>query len=74
MSTLIKPERRSGNTTRQIDNAVQELFTKGETKIIDHHGGNLSNDLFFNRLVNRLKSEHRVHYEFDSQTKILYLR
>lgn len=29
-------KRKSGRTTRQIDNAIQEFFTEGETRIQDH--------------------------------------
>lgn len=48
--------RRTGRTTRIVDAAIQELFTKGEVQIADHHHeGNHAMSLF----ILRMNTEHR---------------
>lgn len=32
----LRPGRRVGNTTRMIDNAIQELFENGKARMVDH--------------------------------------
>ncbi len=55
--------RRTGQTTRLIDEAIQEIF-KGETwEARDHHmfGTNRqSNEYLFNGVIKRLTSEHNL--------------
>lgn len=60
--------RRSGNTTRQVDYAIQKLFEDNEVLIIDHYskpdGGtrlnyNLNKSLL-DRICNRLQNEHHL--------------
>ncbi len=52
--------RRSGNTTRLIDAAIQNLF-RGETILCLDHAGHLSahNDLI-HRILRRLSIEHSI--------------
>lgn len=59
-------KRRSGRTTRMIDEMVQELFTNGSVGIRDHHATtdmrvlqNLRNDNM-KKILNRLASEHHL--------------
>lgn len=56
-------ERRSGNTTRQVDHAINSLF-KGDIVIVqDHHKTgkcNLSNKVLFQKVLNRLNNEHDI--------------
>ena len=69
VSTLLCPNltgvRADGNTTRQIDFAVQALF-KGEfVEVKDHweNGQNLNaNRDLFSRIVDRVTIEHHVPY------------
>ena len=52
--------RRCGNTTRQVDEWIQQLFEVGEAIIIDHahRTGNMSNRHAERILFDRLKNEH----------------
>jgi len=63
--------RRSGRTTRIVDEAIQTLFTKGEVTICDHYYGDKfqdrveseashrrANEFAFNILMRRLRLEH----------------
>jgi hypothetical protein len=56
--------RRSGQTTRLVDQAVQTLFTRGVVTFEDHHfvGNRIdhfrANKFGFDILVRRLKIEH----------------
>ena len=54
--------RRSGNTTRQIDAAVQTLFDKGAVTWMDHAAepGNMAQEHGFNILLDRLYHEHDI--------------
>jgi len=60
---LIVDRRRCGNTTRFIDQFIQDLFNEGEVTIFDHYTG--SNYIKINyRIIdiigNRLRSEHNL--------------
>lgn len=56
---FIRPERRRGNTTRLIDNAVQIIMNGHVCKIIDHHPSlNMQRDIF-SRILRRMEIEHR---------------
>ncbi len=56
----IMDARRCGNTTRQIDAAVQKLFTEGKVVWVDHASpSGIANENGFNRLLDRLGYEHR---------------
>jgi len=51
-------ERRTGETTRLIDFFIQELFTKGEVEVYDHHPSRDADINTFIRVLSRLKYEH----------------
>lgn len=51
-------DRGTGRSTRQIDDAVQDLFMTGECVIIDHHGDRESSRFTFDKLLKRLQFEH----------------
>lgn len=51
--------RATGRSTRQIDMAIQDLFRTGECIIIDHHGTRDSSRFTFDKMLRRLKLEHR---------------
>jgi hypothetical protein len=73
----IKEGRQIGNTTRQIDQEVQDLFTQGAVVIHDHAQApsNFAFDIHFEKLLLRLKNEHSITIgrglEYDPQTKII---
>ena len=54
--------RRSGRTTRGVDEAIQELFTCGDVTWLDHAAdpGNLAQIHGFRILLRRLWSEHNL--------------
>lgn len=59
MKPLIKNyERRCGNSTRQIDAYVQELFTRGKIEVWDHHNTADATKFLFDNTVRRLTIEH----------------
>lgn len=62
-----KERRASGRSTRQADTYVQELFTKGEIKVLDHAGDEgIANKSLFNVILDRLRYEHpTVRFEFN---------
>lgn len=64
-----KERRASGRTTRQADAYVQELFTKGEIKVLDHAGSEgIANKSLFNVILGRLRNEHpTVRFEFNRE-------
>jgi hypothetical protein len=52
-------ERRCGNTTRQIDFAIQELFNGKIVFVRDHYGSNKEqNGHIMRRLIDRLLNDH----------------
>lgn len=56
-------ERAKGNTTRQVDEAIQLLFQGKEIKIEDHYqfgSSESANMNLFNRIAGRLYSEHGI--------------
>jgi hypothetical protein len=55
--------RRSGQTTRLIDEAIQTLFTEGTVRIVDHHGTRMASELMFQTFMRRLSLEHRGMYD-----------
>ncbi len=58
---LIREGRRVGNTTRQVDEAIQTLFETGFWQAKDHwqEGGHpIANRHLFTRVLNRLRAEH----------------
>jgi len=59
----ITPIRRSGNTTRIIDEAVQELFENGKVRILDHNDTRMSHRYILDKFIKRLDSEHGANKE-----------
>lgn len=55
--------RRSGRSTRLIDNAIQELFTTGECVLVDHYNTKDMSKYLSNRVIIRLVHEHRLTHE-----------
>lgn len=78
--------RRVGNTTRHIDEMVQELFTKGETYLWDHahrvdkRGNALNFALNYARRIffDRLRHEHSLEvnkgFYYDPKTQRVALK
>ena len=58
-------DRRSGRSTRIIDEAIQALFTKGEVVIRDHYDRTEVHQQLANRMKRRLDTEHGGRYKFD---------
>lgn len=59
----IQVYRRVGNSTRQVDKAIDLLFSGFRVEIRDHfkHGTDTrANELLFHRVVKRLQSEHNL--------------
>jgi len=52
--------RQSGNTTRQIDFAIQILFEGHIVKVRDHSGIRQANQDLFRRIMRRLEFEHNL--------------
>ena len=61
-------DRRCGNTTRQVDEWIQELFTKGAVSVIDHaHNDTNSANRHAERvLFRRLATEHELRLDHNS--------
>lgn len=60
MAHIDNSKRRYGNTTRQVDEWVQELFDGKEVKVHDHahiEGNNANHDAM-NMLLRRMDNEH----------------
>jgi hypothetical protein len=58
---IINWERRSGNTTRLVDNAIQIIFEGYNCVVRDHHemGENrIANKRLFDIIIKRIHSEH----------------
>jgi len=52
--------RKTGQSTRIIDKAIQEFFTDGETDLADHIPTQKMRDWIVRRFLNRLYTEHGV--------------
>ena len=57
---MIEQKRRTGETTRILDNAVQELFNTGSVKLRDTHENSNAGRHILNTLLKRLKIEHNI--------------
>jgi hypothetical protein len=83
---IIISARKVGNTTRQVDAAIQELFNTGKVKIIDHAheedeisgcAMNEAQNHLLSKLFGRLSTEHNFtkhDIEYNAKTKILKLK
>lgn len=58
-------KRRTGRTTRIVDQCIQELFTEGVTKVVDHTNNHVSNSRLWKRLLHRLSFEHNCYPKSD---------
>ena len=52
--------RRTGRTTRIIDNAIQKLFEDGEITVRDHYGTRQADERVFFIIIDRLEREHGI--------------
>lgn len=50
--------RRTGRSTRRIDEAIQDLFTTGECRAWDHHPTREASQFLMERVLQRLSIEH----------------
>ena len=50
--------RRHGNTTRIVDNVIQQLFNGKRVKVEDHSGYFHANEMLLKLILMRLQSEH----------------
>jgi len=67
---IISPKRKYGNSTRQIDKAIQDLFNGYTVVVEDHHdtGKNRqSNILLYERILDRLELEHNLYILIDNK-------
>lgn len=79
-------ERRTGRSTRMIDEMVQQLFSQGYTVVCDHahkvdvHGRaenmalSHTEDILFSRLYREHHFRKNVDYHYDQKTNILKLK
>lgn len=71
------PHRKCGNTTRQIDYAIQQLFTYGFVVCLDHNKSGedrQSNIRLLRLVVRRLEIEHQgVRYKINESTFVIKL-
>lgn len=51
-------DRKTGETTRRADAAIQTLFTKGEVVVKDHIDYDFQHNRTFDIVLRRLKEEH----------------
>jgi len=59
----LKDNRRTGRSTRLIDDYIQRLFTRGYIQVYDHHFTEEARKDLFNRIAKRLELEHNSFYE-----------
>ena len=50
--------RRTGRTTRTIDDAIQDLFHTGKCVLRDHYGTKQADNYLLEKTVQRLQHEH----------------
>lgn len=50
--------RRNGNTTRQVDYAIDRLFKGDRVIVIDHYGSRKASERLLGLIINRLNIEH----------------
>ena len=69
ISTLETPNlttmRMDGNTTRQVDFAIQKLYEGFIIKVEDHYLMRKANERLFNLILRRLELEHRLPYLYE---------
>ena len=66
--------RRSGNTTRQVDAAIDYLFSGYKVKVRDHHtfGANNKDDkVLFRKIIARLTYEHNLNLMLTAQSILI---
>jgi hypothetical protein len=52
--------RRTGRSTRRIDEAIQDLFTTGECAVRDHYHTREASHYLMDRVLQRLFNEHNL--------------
>lgn len=50
--------RRTGNTTRLVDQFIQDLFIYGECKVYDHYPTRQASMMVYESVLKRLRNEH----------------
>lgn len=68
--------RRTGQSTRLVDQYVQQLFTFGEIEVRDHFDSVSLHELLTERVLLRLKNEHHLlmPFIFREGTKITFVQ
>ncbi len=61
LGVLYKPWRRSGNTTRIVDNEIQLLFSGNIVIVNDHHGHRRADEYLAKEILRRLSQSHDLH-------------
>ena len=56
-------DRRSGQTTRLVDKAIQDFFKHGEIDLADHHPGHKMKRHILSIFLHRLEMEHGISLE-----------
>lgn len=57
---IIRPGRRVGNTTRQVDKIIDDLFKNASpVRVLDHGKTRIADDNLLDRVIRRLVNEHR---------------
>lgn len=64
-------KRRSGNTTRQINFAIDKLFQGYKVKVIDHSTLRIQSQSLFDSIVHRLEIEHNLEELIVSESIII---
>ena len=66
--------RKMGNTTRQVDAYIQQLFNEGRCLVVDHASGKFNtSEHLLEVLIRRLKIEHSRYVEFKRIESAAYL-
>lgn len=72
---MLDEKRKSGRTTRLIDQYIQLLFEveKGEViKVRDHYPSNEAHRILLDKIINRLKNEHQgLEFEYDYRERTI---
>lgn len=68
-------KRRSGRTTRAVDEMVQHLFNHGVVQLWDHHNGSLSHveNAVFSRLYYEHGLKRNAGYKYDVASNTIRL-
>lgn len=68
-------ERMIGATTRLADEAIQELFNKGEVHIQDHYNKQIAHEYLLDKVLKRLSFEHpRIKIDTNKSKLLITIR